>query len=144
MNDSYLKDILRTYKLKATDIRLRVLRIMIESKVALSHADIKDRLKDESVDKVTLYRTLASFTDNGLAHKVANEDRNWQYAVHLPENGKKSMPDADHAHFICEQCDRIFCFPYEANVESLKLSRTEGFKIATHEIRLHGTCPDCN
>lgn len=146
MDTTHLKDLLRDHKLKATDIRLKVLDIMINSDVALSHSDIKERIQQDDIDKVTLYRTLNSFTEKGLAHKVATEDRNWQYAVHVVENDDSNFeitPDSDHAHFICDKCEKIYCFPFESGGTNVSLSNTKGFEISSYEVRLHGFCPEC-
>lgn len=146
MNNDELKELLRQHKLKATDIRLQVLNVMIQSDVALSHSDIKDKVPEEDVDKVTLYRTLNSFTEKGLAHKVATEDRSWLYAVHLKNNTSSKFeitPDSEHAHFICDNCERIYCFPFDSGGNNVSLSNTKGYTINSYEIRLHGLCPDC-
>ncbi len=141
--DDQLKRILHQYGLKVTVNRINVLRVLMDSPSALSHTDIISRIDDRKLDKVTLYRTLDAFTGCGLAHKVANEERNWLYALHM--HGNNPVPSGDdHAHFICDHCDRIYCLPMGYEETQPLVKRYNGFVIRSHEYRLHGTCPKCN
>lgn len=142
MNRNLLSDILHSYDLRATDTRLQVLNVLINSKAALSHHEIAGALKQSLIDKVTIYRTLDAFEKKGLIHKVASKDRNWMYAIQL----KKEEPvkvDRSHAHFICNQCGRIYCLPVTGFNPSPDEGKIKGFKIETRELRYHGLCPDC-
>ncbi|MEX0679991.1 MAG: Fur family transcriptional regulator [Balneolales bacterium] len=138
-----LKEILHRFGLKVTDTRLKVLEVLKNSPIALSHTDITARIHDDKLDKVTLYRTLNSFTERGLAHKVATEERNWLYALHLSEI-QQSATNKNHAHFICNQCERIYCLPLEIENTISEMEEIHGFVVISHEYRLHGICPDCN
>lgn len=138
-----LKELLKRYDLKVTPVRLQVLQALIRSDVALSHADITDALGDGNLDKVTLYRTLNAFTEKGIVHKVATEDRNWLYAI-MMENDTKPVSDHAHAHFICDRCEKIFCFPLGASANESVNSIKEGFIVREKEVRLHGLCPTCH
>ena len=64
----------------------------------------------EHTDAVTVYRTLNTFTDKQLVHRVRGEDRTWRYAL----SGKASprqpqQPAHSHAHFVCETCGTVEC-----------------------------------
>ncbi len=137
------KNILRKHGLKATSIRLKVFELLASEGTALSHAEISSRLGDNGVDKVTLYRTLNSFTEKGLAHKVATEDRNWLYAIYERELYDDLQHDHDHAHFVCDDCDKIYCLPVHQGALEINENESMGFKITSKEIRLHGVCPVC-
>ena len=137
-----LKDTLHQFGLKVTNARIKVLQVLMQSQVALSHGDILSRINGDDLDKVTLYRTLGSFVSVGLAHKVATEDRNWLYG-HLPADGQQNGID-EHAHFICDSCERIYCLPHEADDELTAPVTENGFVIRSQEYRLHGICPECN
>jgi len=138
-----LKEILKRYDLKVTPVRMQVLEALIRSDVALSHADITEALGDENLDKVTLYRTLSVFTEKGLVHKVATEDRNWLYAI-LMEGPLELAAEHAHAHFVCDACEKIFCFPLGTQANDGVNSIREGFIVREKEIRLHGLCPTCH
>ncbi len=139
---SHFKHILHQFGLKVTPARLKVLEILMHSPAALSHSDITRRIDDRNLDKVTLYRTLNAFEKAGLAHKVATEDRNWLYALNLRMDNKAATGH-DHAHFICDECDRIYCLPvHPVERQPAKVTK-RGFVIRSQEYRLHGTCPEC-
>lgn len=137
-----IKDLLRDHGLKITPVRLRVLEILLKSDTALSHGDITEQLADESIDKVTLYRTLNAFNEKGIVHKVATEDRNWLYAI-LVSGEKHVEPEYSHAHFICDDCEKIFCLPMNLSSTDQDLTLRNGFLIKQQEVRLHGLCPSC-
>lgn len=137
------RQLLRNYGLKVTGTRLQVLEILMNSPVALSHSDIISKIDDHAVDKVTLYRTLNAFTECGLAHKVATENRNWLYALHF-HNGEETATSDDHPHFICDRCKRIYCLPSETVALNPVIHKEQGFVITSHEYRMHGLCPECN
>lgn len=143
--ETELKNILREHGLKVTKVRLKVLQLLLSRGIAMSHTQISEELNDATIDKVTLYRTLNSFTEAGIAHKVANEDRNWLYAVYAEGSHKHDHHDShdhDHAHFVCDACDKIYCFPIEDSLIKLNHIK-EGFQVTSKELRLHGTCPIC-
>lgn len=140
--DKQLESLLRHFGLKVTETRMKVLNVLTQSKVALTHSDISSRIGDDQLDKVTLYRTLNTFVESGLAHKVATENRKWLYAL-LLNNSNHSHEANDHAHFICDVCDRIYCLPLAFSNCELAADRKNGFIIRSHEHRLHGICPDC-
>ncbi|MCH8557300.1 MAG: transcriptional repressor [Balneolia bacterium] len=137
------KEILHNHNLKATRIRLRVMELLTGSDVAMSHAQISELLDDETIDKVTLYRTLNSFVEKGLAHKVATEDRNWLYAIYDDHAHNHKNSSHNHAHFICDDCEKIYCFPIDEKLLSINRQNLHGFEIKQQEIRLHGRCPVC-
>lgn len=143
MKDDELGRILKQFNLKVTPVRVKVLSILVGSDIALSHSDITDALGDDTIDKVTLYRTLGAFHEKGLIHKVANEDRNWQYAIMLEQN-RVPVSEHEHAHFVCDTCERIFCFPITPSYTSNYSTVKQGFLIKGQEVRLHGLCPSCN
>jgi Fur family transcriptional regulator, ferric uptake regulator len=141
-SESHRKNILHHFRLKVTSARLRVLDVFIRSEAALSHGDILARIHDAHLDKVTLYRTLDAFVKCGLVHKVATEDRKWLYALH--HNGNEASVNDEHAHFICDECERVYCVPVVA-AGGMKLQEgDQGFVVRSREYRLHGTCPQCH
>jgi Fur family transcriptional regulator, ferric uptake regulator len=136
------RDILRQYHLKNTPVRTSVLEVLLNSRVALSHSDITGRLRNDEIDKVTLYRTLNTFTEKGLTHKVPTEDRNWLYAI-FDEDLLHPATDHYHAHFVCNKCDKIYCLPVDEQEIMSRSTHKMGFKITSSEVRLHGLCPIC-
>ncbi len=134
--EARLRDILKEHDLKVTPVRLQVLEVLATSEVALSHHDISNRLSDDSVDKVTLYRTLHAFAERQLIHKVPSDGPNGLYAFRLSHDA--------HAHFICDGCERVYCTPLPEAARPVAPTLTAGFQVTTQDVRLHGYCPDCH
>eukprot|EP01034_Spumella_vulgaris_P012465 gene12465-15870_t len=66
------EQVLKTKKMRVTPARTEVLGLFIHAPSALSHSDLEKKL-GSGFDRVTLYRTLTSFLENGLIHKVPDE-----------------------------------------------------------------------
>ena len=66
MKYSDYKKLLKNHHLRITDCRIDVLEKFYSTDHALSFKDLEDELKD--YDRVTLYRTLNSFIDQGLLY----------------------------------------------------------------------------
>jgi len=101
--------------LRMTAARVKVLAALLSARHALSHQDIQ---AVADLDRVTLYRALASLTDAGLAHKIAGDDRISRYgamskqdkgAVAHHSSPRHGSRRHSHGHFQCTRCMRIFC-----------------------------------
>ncbi|MFW5700869.1 MAG: Fur family transcriptional regulator, partial [Cyclobacteriaceae bacterium] len=97
--------LLKGHKVGVTDIRRKVLDLIIERNYALSHQDLTNQLP-ENIDRVTLYRTLHTFEDAGLVHKIIDEDGVSRYAMCRDCNHHEH--NDNHAHFHCIKCGKIF------------------------------------
>lgn len=142
MNSELLTNILHSYHLRVTDTRLQVLDVLINSETALCHHEIAKALQKYFIDKVTLYRTLNTFEERGLIHKVANKDRIWQYAIYI-KNSDKAEINRSHAHFVCDKCERIYCMPIAGSDTLPDIQCPGDFIVKEKELRLHGLCPEC-
>ncbi|PXA04769.1 transcriptional repressor [Coraliomargarita sinensis] len=49
--------------------------------------------------------------------------------------------DAEHPHFVCRRCERVFDLPVVMKVPAIKAP--SGFKVTGGEVIYSGTCPDC-
>jgi Fur family ferric uptake transcriptional regulator len=100
-------EILKESNLRVTSCRRDVLETFLGRQVALSHSDLEEALK-ENFDRVTIYRTLKTFLENDLIHKVLDDTGAAKYALcnHRPE-----VPhhDHEHVHFKCEVCGNTNC-----------------------------------
>jgi Fur family ferric uptake transcriptional regulator len=120
---------------RATRARVDVLGVLLASGDALSHHDVERRLaRGHDIDRVTLYRVLEWLTAQGLAHKVAGDDRVWRFSA----AGHAS--DGAHAHFECSDCGRVICLDH-ARVPTIPLP--QGFRRAEVEVMVKGTCDAC-
>jgi Fe2+ or Zn2+ uptake regulation protein len=63
---------LRLHHIRPTNIRRSIFMILQEKNYALSQTEIATELSDK-FDRVTIYRTLNKFLENGLIHKIIDE-----------------------------------------------------------------------
>lgn len=80
----------------------------------------------------TVYRTLKSLAEEGVAHAVElpGEPARWELT------GKRH-----HHHFHCRSCGGVFDAP--GCVGGMEALVPSGFVLERHEIVLYGRCPDC-
>ena len=76
-------EILKQIDLRHTYTRENILNGFISKTIALSHADIESFLID-GFDRVTIYRTLKTFLDKGIIHKVLDDQGGIKYALCKP------------------------------------------------------------
>ncbi len=121
---------------RATRARVDVLAVLLAAPEALSHHDVERRLpRGHDIDRVTLYRVLEWLTAQGLAHKVAADDRVWRFSA---TGGGAS---GAHAHFQCSDCGRIVCLE-QSTVPAIALPA--GFRRSEVEVTVKGTCDACH
>ena len=97
--------------MRLTPVRRAVLSILGKSPFALSGAEIEVQLPVPS-DRITLYRTLRTFEEKGLVHRVVDHSDTVRYAASGGvAAGLSSAASAPHVHFKCMACLRIYCLP---------------------------------
>ncbi|MEM9896098.1 MAG: transcriptional repressor [Bacteroidota bacterium] len=132
-----LKSILKKHDLRVTDSRLEVLRIFIEDGNALSQGNVENRLSGH--DRVTIYRTLNSFLDSGILHKIPNESGAATYGMCYSTCSPK-MHNHEHVHFKCNSCGQMQCL----NQEHIPpVTVPTGYKIDAVNMIVDGVCSKC-
>jgi Fur family ferric uptake transcriptional regulator len=132
-SDQLLKD----FRLRTTDSRQAILKLFLQKDYALSHGDIENAI-DNSLDRVTVYRTLKTFLDKGLIHKVLDDEGSLKYAL-CSETCSSREHHHDHVHFKCIKCGQTTCLDVEA--PAVKLPR--GFKAKEVNLLIQGVCAQC-
>lgn len=123
------QDILQAHKLRLTKSRMEVLAHFLDASKALTHADLETALP--GYDRVTLYRTLNTFLDEGILHKVLDDSASLKFALsHTPHS---------HAHFKCERCAATTCL--HTAVPIVKLPG--GYTAHQQELLVLGICASC-
>ncbi len=110
------------HRLKMTDARRTLLRVLQEAKSPMSYEQMKP-VMEQTMDKATFYRNMAKFEALDIVTKFESDDRKWYFEL------SKGM----HAHFICEACHQITCM-------DVNLGVVEG---DVKSIVLKGTCKEC-
>src|SRR5689334_5407982 len=129
--------LLRDFKLRATPTRQEILHLFIEKEYALSHGDIENAISS-SLDRVTVYRTLKTFLDRGLIHKVLDDEGSLKYAL-CNEACSQADHHHDHVHFKCLKCGQTSCLQVE--VPPVKLPK--GYKSKEANLLIQGICEHC-
>jgi Fur family ferric uptake transcriptional regulator len=130
--------ILKDHGLRLTNGRKEVLDVFLNKKFAISHSFLEDQLK-QNHDRVTIYRTLYSFVEKGIVHKVLDEGGSSKYA--LCASCSDHHHTHDHVHFKCEVCGQTNCLD-DIHVPRFKLP--EGYVSKETGILIQGICQNCN
>lgn len=113
-----------------------VLTVLDNSPSALSNEDIGARL-DGKMDRVTLYRILQSFCDDGKLHKVFGDNGKTYYArCHDCTTDRHSD---NHPHFRCLECNTVTCIEKPLAAQPLPT----GYRTTTAAALITGYCPAC-
>ncbi|MGD1841960.1 MAG: Fur family transcriptional regulator [Thermonemataceae bacterium] len=131
--------ILKSHQLRHTDCREEVLGTFLSNSFALTHADIEKKIK-ESFDRVTIYRTLKSFLDKGIIHKVLDDEGTPKYAL-CSQKCNNQAHNHEHVHFKCLNCGQTQCIE-EVNIPKIDLPK--GFAIQEANLLIQGFCNKCN
>jgi len=121
-----------------TRAKKRIQEILLHSDVALSHADLQERLGG-LCDRVTVYRVLRRLEEEGLIHKVHNVDGAVKYARCSHPPTVPHHEHHDHAHFSCHRCHEMTCL----DEVSPSYSLPENYVVEALNFVLSGVCPNC-
>ncbi len=136
MRYSDYKKVLKKHHLRITDSRIDVLERFYNTIHALSFKDLEDQL--EGYDRVTLYRTLNSFIDQGIIHRIPNDTGSACYGICF-ETCTPEQHYHNHIHFKCIKCGYIDCLP-DTHIPLIDLP---GYEIIDSNLIINGICKDC-
>lgn len=130
--------ILKAHRLRQTPCRQLVLELLEERQDALSHQDLEN-FAGERFDRVTLYRTLKTFLDKGIIHKVLDDSGAAKFALcHAHCNEEEHFDN--HVHFKCNNCGKTYCLE---NTEVPVISLPEGYSLSEVNLLVQGVCSEC-
>jgi Fur family ferric uptake transcriptional regulator len=125
---------LRATGARVTGARVAILELLTRANRALSHREVELALESAHIDRVTVYRVLDWLTSEGLAHKLADDERVYRFSV-------VGARDDPHAHFKCRACGNVFCLPAGS---ALNLKLPKGFTGDEIELTVKGVCAACS
>lgn len=131
------KHILKNHGLRITDCRLDVLEYFLSKKKALSQGDLESEFT--GYDRVTLYRTLGSFLESGILHKIPNETGTATYGLCHETCGPEDHIH-NHIHFKCNECGEIECLDDKA-VPQVNIPK--GYQAHMVNVIVDGVCLSC-
>jgi Fur family transcriptional regulator, ferric uptake regulator len=130
--------LLRDFRLRTTPSRQEILHLFLRKEYALSHGDIEKEINN-SLDRVTVYRTLKTFLDKGLIHKVLDDEGSLKYAL-CNEACTTAGHHHNHVHFKCTACGQTNCL----DVETPPVKLPKGYKPKEINILIQGICENCS
>lgn len=137
METPHSDQLLKSFNLRSTPNRQAILHLFLRKDHALSHGDIESEI-DDNLDRVTVYRTLKTFLNCGLIHKVLDDEGGMKYAL-CNELCSSAEHHHDHVHFKCAVCGQTNCLDIE--VPAIKLPK--GYKPNEVNLLIQGTCAQC-
>lgn len=123
-------------KRRNTPAKNTVLTILKDAESALSQDMIEEMVKGE-IDRVTIYRILNSFCEDGVTHRIVAEDGKNYYAL-CTECSDKSH-NHDHFHFSCLSCGKVECLK-----EPIAFKLPRGYKLEGINCVISGVCAKCS
>lgn len=133
-----IKSMLKKCGLKLTSPRSKVLEAFYLSDRAITYGEILE-FAAKTIDRVTVYRTLKSFEDIGLIHRIVGASDVPAYA--LTGDGTQQSGFKQHLHFCCTRCHGIFCLNDHAMPS---VSLPDPFRVYSMSLIITGLCQSCN
>ena len=133
------KSILSKNGISRTQFRTELLNLFYSSNISLSVEDIL-RNFDNSVNKVTVYRSLESFKQKGLIHQVPDSNNLKRYSLCREDECRDGLHNHNHGHFICHSCNQTFCLE---EIISPDIRCLKGFYVQELKLTAEGYCNNC-
>lgn len=120
-----------------TAMRLVVLDYLLKQNNAVSLTDME--LSLERTDRVTLYRSIKTFEDHGLVHRIEDGTGTAKFALCQPSCTLDGHHDL-HIHFYCTNCEETYCLP-KTQIPEVKLP--DGYQVDQMSLVVKGICVEC-
>ncbi|MEH0154609.1 transcriptional repressor [Limibacter armeniacum] len=133
-------EILNAHGLRRTGSRTSILEIFMRSDIALSENDIEANIHG-MCDRATIYRTLKTFLENDILHKVLDENNIVKYAMCNHDHCTDHVHNHEHVHFKCDKCGHTICMD-QIPIQHVKLP--DGYTMQEANFLVIGTCNKCN
>ncbi|PWH85026.1 Fur family transcriptional regulator [Brumimicrobium oceani] len=124
-------------EIRPTAMRMIVLRYFLEEKNCTSLTELEEKF--DHADKSTLFRTLTTFEQKGLIHRI--EDGTGFTKFGLCTEDCDCSFDFQHYHFHCINCNETFCLK---SLKPQSLNLPKGFMVQSANLVLKGHCSNCN
>lgn len=128
-------DSLKKERLRVTEPRKALLKLLIKLTKPYSAEEIHERLGADTFDLVTVYRNLDAFATAGLVNRIPTESGKFLYELNEEEH--------HYHHIICRRCHRTEKLDTCEVVKLEKLASDLGYSEVTHVLELYGVCETC-
>lgn len=123
-------------KRRNTPAKKAILDMLEISQTALSQDMIEEEMKGK-MDRVTMYRILNAFCEDGIAHKVVSDEGKTYYA--LCNNCENEKHYHDHFHFKCLRCSKVECLKDE-----IQITLPQQYTSVNVNCWVSGYCSQCH
>jgi Fur family transcriptional regulator, ferric uptake regulator len=129
---------LRNAGLAKTSQRIAVLEKLIGAAAPLNVRDILAETRGKlKIDRVTIYRILASFKESGIIREIDAGSGTAYYEIACLHN-------PIHPHFHCRLCDSLICMPPLTLSQAWDwLTRPSDFSVESINVQIAGICGPC-
>jgi len=124
--------------IRPSPVRTLIMRALGQSSRPMSSQEIETEL--ETVDRSSISRALALFTEKGVVHCVDDGSGSMKYEVCRSSDCHESDNDL-HPHFHCINCGATFCFD---GIRIPSINLPEGFTPVSVNHVVKGICPECS
>ena len=131
-----INEIFANKNIKPTAMRELVLNILLKKQKAVSLMEIEQQF--DQVDRSTIFRTLRTFQQNCIIHKIDDGTGAMKFAL-CSENCSCLLGDL-HSHFYCTRCEQTTCLK-DHLIE--KPTLPENFLFESANFVIKGICADC-
>ena len=133
-----IEKILEQKEIRITPMRQLLLEHFVQENKIFGLAELETVFP--KADRITIYRTLKTFEEKGIIHKVENGPAEIKYALCSADCSENSHLDI-HPHFHCIRCGEVRCLD-EVTIPTLKLQK--GYQVKEANMQLKGICPTCS
>jgi Fur family ferric uptake transcriptional regulator len=123
-------------KRRNTPAKQKILAVFKDSGFALSQDMLEQKMNGE-MDRVTIYRILNSFCEDGILHRVASDDGKNYFALCTACDHQEH--NHNHFHFRCLSCEKVECLH-----EEVRLNLPKGYRFENMNCWVSGYCSSCN
>ena len=131
LTNEEMMDFLRNKDIRPSNIRLKVLKYLLNNITHPTVDDIYNRLSNEipTLSRTSIYNTMKLFKEKGVVNELSLNEKEIRYDINTNF----------HGHFKCEKCGMIYDFPVVESSDDMK-----GFVINNKSINYYGICAKCN
>ena len=134
------REFLKGAGLKVTAGRVALLKVLIQADQPVAQRDLLRKLEKQGFNRVSVYRALRAFMNQGIVHRIVTEDRVWRFAVsRCGHKGLCGDLGHCHPHFVCRKCEKIQCL-VQTSIPDVAV---ENYRVEEQAMYLWGVCDKC-
>ena len=130
-------EILEQKAVRITPMRQLLLEYFLQENRILGLSELEKEFPKS--DRITMYRTLKTFEENGILHSIKGEGEEAKYAL-CQEHCSPAHHIDQHPHFQCQKCKQVTCIDSQV-IPVMELPK--GYIQKEVSMMIKGICPNC-